>query len=311
MHRRPRHAAVAGIAAAFAVTFALGGCADEARTSAASAPADGTTATPVASTVAPTITPSPLATTTTTLPAPTTTTLPATTTTTTTTTTTPSTTTTLPAVVETRQLGTSVQGQPITAIRRGTPGGTVVLIIGVIHGNEAAGHAIADDLQTLAVPADVDLWIVPSMNPDGELANVRHNANGVDLNRNFPYNWGPIGVVGDSQYAGPSAASEPETQEMVSFMSEIQPDLTIWYHQDLYRISPGEGAEAVIRARYAALTGLPVIDITGGIYTGVAATWARRTLPGYAFIVELGESLADGEAATHAAAVLTVASELE
>ena len=57
----------------------------------------------------------------------------------------------------------------------------------------------------------------------------------------------------------------------------------------------------MIRERYAELTGLPVVSITGGTYTGVAATWARRLLdPGVAFIVELGPTLSDAEADTHA-----------
>ena len=62
------------------------------------------------------------------------------------------------------------------------------------------------------MPDGVELWLVESMNPDGQAAQVRQNANGVDLNRNFPYKWGPIGVPGDSQYAGTGPASEPETQ---------------------------------------------------------------------------------------------------
>lgn len=213
-------------------------------------------------------------------------------------------------LIETRNIGQSVQGRPIMAERRGTPGGRVVLIIGVIHGDENDGLAIMQRLHQMDVPTGVDLWLVDSMNPDGVANNARHNANQVDLNRNFPDDWGPIGAPGDGQYAGPSAASEPETQSMVGFISEIRPDLTMWYHQDLYRIAPGRGRDGRIRQRYADLTGLPVVSITGGTYTGVAATWARNLVnPGVAFIVELGPSLTDDEAVMHAEAVLTVAGE--
>ncbi len=216
----------------------------------------------------------------------------------------------VPAIVEIRQIGTSVEGRPITAVRRGTPGGRVVLVIGVIHGDENAGLAIIDLLEQYEVPAGVDLWLVDSMNPDGVANNDRHNANQVDLNRNFPADWGPIGVPGDGQYAGPSVASEPETQAMIALITEIRPDLVMWYHQDLYRISPGKGRDGAIRQRYADLVGLPVVSITGGIYTGVAATWARRTIdPGVAFIVELGATLTPEEADRHARAVLTIAAE--
>ena len=97
---------------------------------------------------------------------------------------------------------------------------------------------------------------------------------------------------------------------MVAFIGEVRPDLVIWYHQDLYRINPGTGRNGAIRARYAELTGLPLVDITGGTYTGVAATWARHELdPGVAFIVELGPMLSADEADLHARAVLAVAAE--
>jgi hypothetical protein len=79
---------------------------------------------------------------------------------------------------------------------------------------------------------------------------------------------------------------------------------------NLYRINPGTGRNGAIRARYAELTALPLVDITGGTYTGVAATWARHELdPGVAFIVELGPTLSADEADLHARAVLAVAAE--
>ncbi len=205
-----------------------------------------------------------------------------------------------------------MEGRPIFAERFGTSGGRRVLVIGVIHGNEDDGLAIVDELRRLDVPEGVELWLVESMNPDGLAAQDRHNANDVDLNRNFPYRWGPIGVPGDGQYAGPAPASEPETQAMINFMQQLQPDLTIWYHQDLFVVNPSEGREGRVRARYAELTGLPMGEITGGIYTGIAATWARnefRATDGVAFIVELGPTLSPAEAAVHADAVLTIATE--
>lgn len=193
------------------------------------------------------------------------------------------------AIVSTRIIGTSVQGRPIEAIRRGTPGGTVVLVVGVIHGDEVAGLKIVDHLMTLPVPAGIDLWLVPSMNPDGA-ANVTHtNANGVDLNRNFPYLWKKIFQLGNEQYSGPTRASEPETKAMVKFIREIQPELGIWYHQDLFRISPGTGINGQLRTRYSKQTGIPLKSITGGTYWGIAATWQRAMIPdSYSFVVELG-----------------------
>lgn len=209
-------------------------------------------------------------------------------------------------------LGYSAGGRPIVAERYGTPGGRRVLVIGVIHGDEDDGVAIVDELRGREIPDGVELWIVESMNPDGMANQVRHNANDVDLNRNFPYRWGPIGVPGDSQYAGSGPASEPETQAMINFMQRLQPDIVTWYHQDLFVVNPAQGREGRVRARYAELTGLPMGQITGGTYTGVAATWARnefRPADGVAFIVELGPTLSPDEAAAHADAVLVIAAE--
>ena len=107
--------------------------------------------------------------------------------------------------------GSSVEGRPLTVTRRGDPLGVRVLVIGCIHGNEADGMAIVDRLESIEVPDGVELWLVPTINPDGTAADIRHNASGVDLNRNFPVNWAPLAEPGDWQYGGPSAASEPET----------------------------------------------------------------------------------------------------
>ncbi len=205
-------------------------------------------------------------------------------------------------------IGTSAQGRPIVAHHRGTPGGKVVLVVGVIHGNESAGLGVLDVLDAQPVPAGLDLWLMPAMNPDGVANNVRGNGNGVDLNRNFPHDWTAIAQPGDWQYSGSGPASEPETQAFIAFAGRIKPVLTLWYHQDLYRISPSKGRDAPLRKRYAELTGLPYETVSGGIYTGVAATWVRRTVPdAMSFIVELGPSLSSAEAAVHAAAVLDVA----
>ena len=198
-------------------------------------------------------------------------------------------------------------GGPIVAERLGKRGGRRVLVIGVIHGDEDAGVAIVDELRQGDVPDGVELWLVESMNPDGQIAQDRHNANGVDLNRNFPSKWDVIGVPGDGQYAGSGPASERKTKRSPTHR------LAAAGHGHLVppgpvRDRPRAGRDGRIRARYAELTGLPMGGIAGGIYTGVAATWARNELhseESVAFIVELGRILSDDEAQTHTAAVRT------
>src|SRR5438132_13084369 len=88
-------------------------------------------------------------------------------------------------------LGRSWQGRPIRAVEVGDPSGIRVLVVGCIHGNETGGIAIARALERRS-PRDLDLWIVPGLNPDGVAAGTRQNAHGVDLNRNFPWHWRPL-----------------------------------------------------------------------------------------------------------------------
>ena len=214
-----------------------------------------------------------------------------------------------PIILERRIIGQSVEGRELEAFRMGDPKGVTVVVIGVIHGDEDAGLLITDQLVTMDIPKGINLWVVPTMNPDGTVLDRRGNANLVDLNRNFPYDWAKMGKPGYWQYSGPSRASEIETKAMVAFMREIKPALGIWYHQDLNIISPGQGLEGKIRSAYSRATGIPIKRITGGRYTGVAATWQRTTLPkSMAFVVELGKTLNVDEAKVHADAVLEIAS---
>lgn len=228
--------------------------------------------------------------------------------------------TTLPPTEITTSIGKTVEGRPIEVIHRlDTTGATlspddpsrvVVLVVGVIHGNENAGLDVVTKLRTMdtaEIPANVDVYLMPALNVDGLVADRRQNANGVDLNRNFPYHWGPIAQKGNWEYSGPAAASEPETQAMVAFVDDLRPDLTVWFHQDAYSIAPSSGPDRQVREEYARLTGLPLEGVPGGTYTGVAATWQRRTYDSdTAFIVELGPALAPEEALMHARAIFAI-----
>jgi len=65
-------------------------------------------------------------------------------------------------------LGRSVDDRPIIAIETGDFDAPArVLVVGCIHGNESAGIAIANQLERISPPRELDLWIVPDINPDG------------------------------------------------------------------------------------------------------------------------------------------------
>jgi protein MpaA len=213
-------------------------------------------------------------------------------------------------VTETRVIGHSVLGRDITAYRMGTPGGRVVLLIGVIHGNEAKGYGVTQLIRTMPTPAGIDLWIIDSINPDGQAADTRENANGVDLNRNVSYNWNYIPQSEDNgQYSGEAPADQPETQALESFVAEIQPQITMFWHQDANRVSPG-GARREIPLQFAEIVGLSTASTpcTAGC-TGTATQYVNHAVEGgTAFIVELpgNDDVTPDMVALHANATLQV-----
>ncbi|HEX6458075.1 MAG TPA: M14 family zinc carboxypeptidase [Thermoleophilaceae bacterium] len=189
-------------------------------------------------------------------------------------------------VTTARLLGRSVQGRPIRAFVRGDPQAPIAaLVVGCIHGNERAGVAIANRLRGWRPPAGMSLWIVPDINPDGAAANTRGNAHGVDLNRNFPFHWRPLGPPGTLQYAGPHPLSEPEDRIAHSLILRLRPRLTIWFHQPL-SLTDRSGGDVRLERRYSRLSRLPLRQLPR--YPGSITTWQDfRLKDGTAFVVEL------------------------
>lgn len=214
-----------------------------------------------------------------------------------------------PAEPLTRRLtiGRSVNGRPIRAIRIGQAGGSrTVLIVGCIHGNEPAGIAIARHLATASAPPGSALWIIPDLNPDGVAADTRQNADRVDLNRNFPWRWRPLGTPGDPQYSGPRPLSEPEARAAAQLILHVRPQITIWFHQPQTLVDLSGGNPRIER-KFAQLVGLPVRMLQR--YPGSAVSWGNSQLPRTtAFVVELPPGALGSAAVTrYSNAVLALA----
>jgi len=181
-------------------------------------------------------------------------------------------------------LGRSSEGRPIMVTRVGDRAGIPVLVVGSVHGNETGGIAVARELMRRS-PRGIDLWVVPTLNPDGVAAGTRGNAHGVDLNRNFPWHWRPLGPSGSQQYAGPRALSEPESRVAQALIARLRPAVTIWFHQPLGVVDESGGSLALER-RFARLAGLPLRRLTR--YPGSAASWQDHSYNSTtAFVVEL------------------------
>ena len=100
------------------------------------------------------------------------------------------------------------------------------------YGTDALATSIVDERE---------IWFLPVVNPDGYVRNQQTNPGGgglwrknrrvngngtfgVDLNRNYPFQWGVDGVgssgaASSDTYRGPGPGSEPETQAMMAFLS--------------------------------------------------------------------------------------------
>ena len=179
----------------------------------------------------------------------------------------------------------SLRGRPIAAYHTGDGHGPRMLVFGSIHGNEAAGIPIAEDLINDPVTPGSDIWVVPDLNPDGTALQRRQNADGIDLNRNFPYRWQPLGSDGPFDYPGPRPLSEPESQFAARLISTLHPAVTIWFHQAL-RVVDLSGGSAAIERRFSLLVGLPLRRLER--YPGSGSGWQNHRFPGTtSFVVEL------------------------
>ena len=203
-----------------------------------------------------------------------------------------------------RPIGRSARGREVTVTAFGTPRATPkVLVVGCIHGTECAGIAIADRIASGCPPTGADVWIARDLNPDGRRLRTRLNARGVDLNRNFPAAWRPIGVRWDPQYSGPRPLSEPETRVARDLIEWLRPTVTTWYHQGEGPYVRAWGQSIRAARRYAAAARLRFKALPWP--AGTAPHWQNRAFPGTAsFVVELpAGQLSKSGAVRHAAAI--------
>jgi hypothetical protein len=147
-------------------------------------------------------------------------------------------------------LGYSVGGRPINAFRvTGAAAARRVVVVGGLHGNEAIGPAFVEALLARTdFPADLEVVGVPVANPDGVAGWTRVNANGVDLNRNFPYIWGRSRDRRlRDRNPGRAATDQPETAAVLQLCDSSvlsMPTSFVWLHNPLgYVTSIGPSKE--------------------------------------------------------------------
>ena len=157
---------------------------------------------------------------------------------------------TTPAMV----IGYSVMGRPLEVFKFGNGPSERLIVAGIHGGYEWNTIALADELiaeleeHPELVPEGVTLYILRSLNPDGDArAHAREgrvNENGVDLNHNFPYHWKEEwDREGCWNYlpttGGTHPASEPETIALINFINLHDFDALISYHSAALGIFAG------------------------------------------------------------------------
>lgn len=211
---------------------------------------------------------------------------------------------------DTEVIGKTVQGRNIVAhfYGRQDPDQPKILLTGAVHGEEWKSGGLwrlRDWLDNN--PHEIrnkgrQLIIVDEVNIDGarfnrhlrangcdpECMHGRMNANGVNLNRNFPANWRPCNYtyLGSPASCGSHAVSEPETRAIVNLTLSAKPTHLITYHS---RWPPngmiflGRNSNPKTRefAHWVAdRTGYPVgrydgPEVTGGGVPGDQAVWSE------------------------------------
>jgi hypothetical protein len=194
-------------------------------------------------------------------------------------------------------VGHSVQGRPLEVWRFGRGPNQYLVIAGIHGGYELNTIELADQLiayfsrKPESIPADATLFILRSMNPDGEALPDskfgRSNANSVDLNRSFPVEWQPdwdrdgcwdLLELNGGNFGG----SEPEAVAVMAFLLEHDITAVVSYHAaapGFYPAGDPPDPDSVALAKYlSAASEYPYPAYYTGCYmTGSLVDWGLTT----------------------------------
>jgi len=192
-------------------------------------------------------------------------------------------------------IGYSVLARPIGVYAFGQGENEYLIVAGIHGGYEGNTVDLANELVMYisqnpeAIPSGAKLYIIPDLNPDavarGRNVDARVNANGVDLNRNFPSqnwvpNWNHDNCWNDRPTTGGTyGGSEPETKTAMSFIKAHHIIAMISYHSAALGVFPGgvewEPESKRLAKALARVAGYPYPPIEiGCVYTGTLADWA-------------------------------------
>ena len=175
-------------------------------------------------------------------------------------------------------IGLSVQGKPIRTFFWGH-GQTCVYILGAIHGNEGSTMHLVERIWKLLqqnkyqkFKKAITFILVPCLNPDGVELHRRTNANGVDLNRNFPtpdFSW-----IRECYnfYGGRGQGLQPEIMGLLELGTVYPPALVYSIHQPRNLINYDGPAQSVALG-ISRLNGMRIKDDIGYNTPGSLGTY--------------------------------------
>ena len=115
-----------------------------------------------------------------------------------------------------------------------------ILIVSGTHGNETAAPfntyllmrrmCACEDANLFKIFASYDIYVIPCLSGYGMYHLTRVNANGVNLNRNYPIEKWTKSGEGTLDYSGDSAGSEFETQLVMAVTNLLKPHVAIDAH---------------------------------------------------------------------------------
>ena len=203
------------------------------------------------------------------------------------------------------EYGRSVEGRALLAAslpRLGSGGSRArVLAAGGIHGPEYVGTAVvlallerADrDPEIRRLRERAELWVIPCLNPDayarvgardgvGRVGELRPNAHGVDLNRNFPLPAGRRRLAlpgagsdrpGAATFVGSAPLSEPETAALARLLEQQRFVAATSSHSFMGTLIPAHVEDAAAAHTYRELCGAFAGAQVMKRYTRLASRW--------------------------------------
>jgi protein MpaA len=195
-----------------------------------------------------------------------------------------------PLTLEPQTFGRSVLGTALEYWPQSADRCDLLLLAGQ-HGEEPDCTVILSRALRALPQAAENVATVLALNPDGLSRGTRGNANGVDLNRNFPtanwsteptsYRWNHDAEPPDDRIflsTGSAPSSEPETQALIDLVEKLQPTQIVALHGPLACIDDPD--QSPLGKWLAEQTGMPLVTDIGYPTPGSFGTWcAEQYIP--------------------------------